>query len=248
MTVGQNLFTSAMLDPSQAVPSGLSDPQGRPAGRRFSVYRNNVAVSLTEAAITAFPIITKLVGEEFFRGMAGVYLRQYPPTSPLMMFYGQSFPEFLESFEPVQNLGYLPDIARLELALRESYHAADSTPIEPDQLQALAADELMAAGMTLAPSVRLVVSKWPIYSIWQANVQTDAPAPQMRAEAVLITRPEYDPIPVLLGPAADHFVAALMQGHSFAQAIEAAGDGFDLTHTLGQLLAGGAITKINRGD
>ncbi len=49
MTVTQDQFTAAVLDPSASVPATLIGPDGGPAARRFDVYRNNVAVSLTEA-------------------------------------------------------------------------------------------------------------------------------------------------------------------------------------------------------
>ena len=65
MTVGQESFTEALLTPEHPVPDGLIDPAGRPAGKRFDVYRNNVAVSLTGALETAFPVIRKLVGDVF---------------------------------------------------------------------------------------------------------------------------------------------------------------------------------------
>ena len=51
MTVSQLDFRTAMLDAAVDVPDGLIDANGNPAGQRFSVYRNNVAVSLTEALI-----------------------------------------------------------------------------------------------------------------------------------------------------------------------------------------------------
>ena len=75
MSVGQTDFQAALLDADLPVPPGLSDGQGNAAGKRFAVYRNNVAVSLTEALITAFPSIYTLVGDQFFRAMAGSFLR-----------------------------------------------------------------------------------------------------------------------------------------------------------------------------
>ncbi len=156
------------------------------------------------------------------------------------------FPAFLEAFQPVQNIGYLPDVARLERALRQSYHAADAASIDPAVLQAMTPDRLMASRLQLAPAVRLVRSQWPVYAIWLANTAIDAPKPQMKAEDVLVTRPSFDPKPQVLGPGAGAFIAATGKGETFAAAIEAAGENFDLTALLGQLLAGGAITGYFR--
>ena len=55
-------FARALLDPGQDRPAGLTGPGGAPAGRRFDVYRNNVAVSLTEALGQGFPVVKRLVG------------------------------------------------------------------------------------------------------------------------------------------------------------------------------------------
>lgn len=247
MSVGQSEFTQAILDPDLAVPPGLTDPQGRPAGKRFSVYRNNVAVSLTEALETAYPVVRKLVGEEFFRAMAGVYLRQHPPTSAVMMYYGARLPAFLENFEPVRSIGYLPDMARLERALRQSYHAADAAPIDPAILQTMPPDRLMAARLRLAPTVRLIRSTWPIHAVWLANTTSGAPKPEMVAEDVLVTRPGFDPKPQRLGAGAGNFVEMISGDETFGAAIEQAGEDFDLAALLGLLLAGGAITDISEG-
>lgn len=244
-SVDQALFTQAVLDPELAVPEGLTDPQGRTDAKRFAVYRNNVAVSLTEALETAFPVIRKLVGDEFFKAMAGVFLRQHPPSSALMMFYGAEMPAFLAGFEPARHLGYLADVARLELALRRAYHAADAAPIDPAALQSLAPERLMQARLHLAPAVQLIRSPWPIHAIWLANTTDDAPKPQMLAQDVLVTRPEFDPQPNALPTGGGAFVAALMDGARFSEALAAAGAGFDLTEMLGILLTGAAITKID---
>lgn len=247
MNTGQNKFAAALLDPDSSVPAGLSDPEGRPAGSRFSVYRNNVAVSLTEALQTAFPVVRKLVGDEFFDAMAGVYLRAHPPKSPLLMFYGADMPEFLAGFEPVAHLGYLPDVARLEFALRQSYHAADAAPIDPQVLQSLPTDQLMTSTLHLAPSARLLQSDWPVHALWLANTQDNAPEVQMEAQDVLVARPEFDPDPMLLGTGAGSFVEALGKGRTFGEALRSAGKGFDLAAALAILLTGGVITKLSKG-
>lgn len=240
----ETTFTQALLDPDLAPPEDLVDANGRPAGRRFSVYRNNVAGSLTEALAQGFPVLQKLVGEEYFTALAGVFLRQFPPTSRLMMFYGDEMPDFLAGFPPLANLPYLPDVARLEIALREAYHAADTPAIAAETLATMLPERFMAARLHLAPAVRVVASDYPVWSIWQANTNGGAP-PKMRPEATLVLRPDYDAAPHLLPPNGALFIAALQAKKSVEHALELATDGFDINAMLGLLINGGAITGIS---
>lgn len=247
MTVKQSDFRNAIFDAGLPVPEGLCNPDGAPAAKRFSVYRNNVAVSLSEALEVTFPVIRTLVGDEFFKAMAGVFLRQHPPNSPVLMFYGAEMPAFLDSFQPVEHLGYLPDVARIELALCRSYHAADAPPIDPKTLQDVAPDALLSARLQLAPSVHLIRSNWPAASLFHANSTPNTPPPVMQAEDVLITRSEFDPKVIALPAGGGAFVEALLIGTPLGEALKAAtissGD-FDFTTVLGLLLTGGAIIKI----
>lgn len=250
MSVKQSDFVKAIFDAEMPVPEGLCNPEGAPAGKRFSVYRNNVAVSLSEALEVTFPVIRTLVGDEFFKAMAGVFLRQHSPTSPVLMFYGAQMPAFLDSFQPVEHLGYLPDVARVELALCRSYHATDTPPIDPQSLQEIATDELLASCLHLAPSVCLIRSKWPVASIVQAHSTSDAPSPKMQPEDVLVIRPEFDPEVIALPPGGGAFIETLQNhaplGAALKTATIASGD-FDLTEVFGLLLKGGAIIKITEG-
>lgn len=245
---GQDNFATALLDPAQPVPDGLRDPQGRPAGKRFDVYRNNVAVSLTEALETGFPIIRKLLGDAFFKAMAGVHLRQHPPRSPVMQEYGQDMPAFLETFPPVAHLPYLPDVARLELALRRAYHASDASALDPAAIAALPDNRLMAARFGLSPAAHILRSAYPVHGIWQANTQPDAPKPAWHKETVLISRPGFDPMVDLLTPAQDVFLTCLLERAPLAAALDRANrldPEFDLSSFLALLFARGVLVSVN---
>lgn len=247
MTVAQDIFGRALLDPAQPVPDGLSDGAARPAGRRFNVYRNNVAVSLTEAMHQAFPVIAKLLGDANMDGLAGLFLRAHPPRSPLMMHYGEDLPQFLAELPQLAHLPYLPDIARLELALRRSYHAADAPALDPEVLGRIPAEDLSRMQVALAPAAELVRSPWPIFDIWRFNTEDGAPKPRAVAQDVLITRPEYDALPHLLPVGGADWISALALGQSFGDAHDtalAAEPGFDLGATLAVLLQGGAIVGL----
>ena len=246
--MSQAAFTQALLDPEQPEPTGLSDGFGAPAGRRFSVYRNNVTVALIDAMAAGFPAVVKLLGEENFRNIAREYARAHPPQSPLMMLYGADFATFLEGVQPLKRYGYLPDVARLEYALRESYHAADAAPVAPDKLAELPPETLAQARLTLAPALRLLRSPWPVLSIWRYNIQDGAPKPQAAGEDILVTRREFDPSPHLLGPGAADFITACQQGAPLGEAAATAGDALDLGTVLGLLLESGSIIEVTHQD
>src|SRR5690606_31278590 len=112
----QDTFSAALLDPARPVPDALVSHSAGIPERRFAVYRNNVTVGLINALATRFPAVQRIVGEEFFRDMARVYVRAHPPRSRLLMEYGDDFADFVAGFGPVAELEYLADVARLEAA------------------------------------------------------------------------------------------------------------------------------------
>jgi hypothetical protein len=250
MSVTQTEFHDALLDGARAAPEGLTDARGRPAGRRFDVYRNNVALSLIEALELGFPAVARLVGADRFRQLAGSFLRQHPPDTPMMMQYGAAFPDFLAQVAALRRYGYLPDVARLEQALRTAYHAADAAPADAGVLETLSPDALLATRLHLAPAVRLVRSAWPIHAIWTHQME-DGPRPRPGGQTVLITRPDYDPQMSAVDDGTAAFVAALTEGATLGDAHDraaAAAPDFDLSGALALLLSTHAISRIDTGD
>ena len=239
----QSSFAAALLNPDLPIPEGVVDPEGRPAPKRFNIYRNNVTQGLGKSLEAGFPTVMALVGADFFRAMALEFLRANPPKGRIMMLYGAEFAGFISEFEPAKTLGYLADVARLDQAIRESYHAADAEAVSPETLAGLPEARLLAARLVLAPSLRLVRSRWPIVSIRAAALQA-APAPHMRAEDVLIARPDFDPMPHILPLGAAGFIAALMAGARLIEALADAPQDFDLTAVLSLLIVSKAIVGV----
>lgn len=236
-------FARALLNPEAALPDGLCGPDGLPDPRRFQVYRNNVAASLSRALEAAFPVLRQLVGAEFFAALALAFQQKHPPRQRQLMLYGAEMPAFLADFAPVAHLGYLPDIARLEQAIRESYHSADSHPLPAERLATLTEAELLSARISLQPAMRLLASDWPVLSIWLAH-SGNGPAPVMRPEEVAILRPVFDPVPCLLPKGGATFLRRLQQGQSLGAALEEVPEGFDLSAMLSILLQHNALTEI----
>ncbi|WP_135503688.1 putative DNA-binding domain-containing protein [Roseovarius aestuariivivens] len=248
MSVRQDSFRAAVLDPLAAVPEGLKDGQGRPAGRRFSVYRNNVVAGLITAIETSFPATAKLLGPEEFLSVASLYVRKFPPDTPMMMYYGASFPAFLQQQMRLDHLPQVADLARLEQTRREAYHASDAAPADPGELAGLAPEALANMRFDLAPALRLLRSDWPVHAIWAFHMTDDAPPPGQEAQNVLITRPAFDPEMAVIDTPTCAFLSALQSGATLAEAESAADAPFDLTAALGLLLQGQAIHQIIPGD
>lgn len=241
--MSQSIFAAALLDPTLPVPRDLTGPDAMPVPARFAVYRNTVAVGLTEALRQGFPVVRKLVGDDFFTGVAGIFLRMHPPRSRIMMLYGADFASFLASFPPAADLPYLPDVARLEQAIRESYHAADAAPVTSEALTTLPDAQLLQSRLTLAPALRLVRSSWPIHAIWTANTTGSGTIPH-QPQDVVITRPHYDPSPMPISPSDGTFIAGLLAGKTLTEAVSAAGPGLNLTALLTLLVQSNAIVGV----
>ena len=240
----QSEFQNALLDADLPAPQGLHDGHGRPAARRFDVYRNNVAASLTNALETAFPATSRLLGPENFRTVAGRFLRLSPPDSPLMMHYGTGFADFLAGVDGLASMGYLPDIARLEQALRRAYHAADHLPLAPDALARTAPEALPQLRFTFAPSVHLLISDWPVLDIYRYALSPEAPKPRAQAQAILLARNDFDPVPHLLPHQSGPLIHALMTGETLGNALAASPD-CDLSAVLSLLLSANAVASLN---
>jgi len=241
-------FAQALLSRQAREPSNLKHWRDAETSHRFGIYRNNFSHSLIEALQDIFPVCCALTGADFFRAMARDYVYQSPPSSPVLVHYGEHFAHFIEGFGPARALPYLADIARLERLWLSSYHSADSQPMSVEQLAALLQqpEQLQQARLKLAPACQWLVSDFAALSIWQAH----QPGSDIRLgeltlnsrEVVLLTRPALEVQLQLIEADAAVFLSRVRQGQLFADAMVELE--FDLVSLLQILLQQGALTGL----
>ena len=246
-------FTPALLDPERAPPEIVSGPNGKAAHKRYNIYRNNVTVSLVNALAATFPATRRIAGADFFRAMARFHVRATPPASPLLFEYGHGFPDFIERFEYAQSMPWLADVARIERAWLDAYHASDEAPLAPQALASIPPENLADAIFTPHPATRIVRSRFPAVSIFAAN-RNDSPVSRIEAtepEDALVTRPGLEVIVRHLPPGGAAFLSSLIAGETFGAAAAAAFADcpqFDLSASIAGMLEAGAFTAANHGE
>jgi hypothetical protein len=240
-------FTPALLDPDRLTPAGVAGPNGKAANKRYNVYRNNVTVSLINALAATFPATLRITGTDFFRAMARFHVRATPPTSPLLFEYGREFPDFIESYEYARSMPWLADVARIERAWLDAYHAADLEPLAASVLASIAPDRLADVVLIPHTAMRIVRSRFPALTIFSAN-RSKGPVGRIEVagpEDALVTRPSLEVVVRRLPPGGAAFLTRLMAGEPLGVAAAAAltdSPAFDLSGNIAGMLEAGAFT------
>ena len=246
-------FSPALLDPQSELPTVVSGPNQKMAFKRYNVYRNNVTVSLIDALAAIFPATQRITGVEFFRAMARFHVRATPPTSPLLFEYGRDFPGFIERYEYAQSMPWLADVARLERAWLDAYHAVDRETLTSEALASIPSDRLAAAIFVPHPATRIFRSDFAAVSIFVAN-RTEAPVGPIEASApedALITRPGLDVVVRRLPEGGAIFLTHLLLGETLGEAAAAAFEAsalFDLSANIAGMVEAGAFTATQYGE
>jgi hypothetical protein len=219
-----------------------------PADRLFQVYRNNFWIATEDALSGIYCVVKQLVGNPFFTLLVDHFLRSYPPRFGNMLQLGSDLPVFLCDFKLTESLPYLADIARLEWAYHQVFHAADTRPFNTQTLAAIPVKNIPQLYFELSPSSRLVHSPFPIFEIWRVN-QSDFEGDQSvdldtGGASVLLTRPGLVVELQKLEPVDARFLQCLTSGNNLDKATQAAlkcSKDFDLEQALARYLLTGIL-------
>lgn len=241
-------------DPAGALAL-LRPTPGLDAARRLQLYRNNLFESLTAALGAVYPVVQQLVGEDFFRALAGHFIPAFPSRSGNLHDFGAELPAFLRGFEPAATLPWLGDVAALEWAIHAVYHEAPLPALALPALAALDAHAQAALRLRLQPCARLLASSYPVLQLWQAH----QPHTEVMLEAVdwrqgtrvLVAQHALEVAFCPLADGEDAWLRALDDGQPLAQACARALEadpGFDLPTVLLRHLQLQTFRALDQGD
>lgn len=243
----QDEFARALVVEPARAGAAVAGLVAQPA---FAVYRNTVMKGCIDALQLNFPAVARLVGVEWFRAAAAVFVAGELPREPSLLAYGDSLPEFLSRFAPAADLPYLPDVARLDRLWAEAHAAADGPALDRAALASVDPEALGDAILRLHPAARWA---WfpdsPIYSIWRRNREKSADESEIawRGEGALLTRPLDAVRWIAIDAAACRFLDACASGRPVAQALDAAleaDENANLVRLASTLLDAGAFGRL----
>jgi hypothetical protein len=235
----QAAFAQGLRQPAQPL---LAD--GAPDfAERFDAYRNNAWQFFAAALEQTYPVLQRRVGAEFFRQLAREYRSAHPSRRGDLHWVGAEFPAWLDSRMADSGYAWLADLARLEWAVSESVVAAAAPVADLAALHSASPDALADLRLVLHPSVRFVTSPFPVWSIWQANQQDEAPPVDLAqgGEHCIIACVEDRPVAYRLEAADYQLLARLGRGDSLGEALDASDTGPEV---LGRVLGWAFVEQL----
>jgi hypothetical protein len=223
---------------------------------RIRIYRNNLHQGFCKALALEFPVIQRLVGQDYFRQLALKFQANHPSCSGNLHHIGQRFPQFLSGLLGATRYAYLSDVAELEWAYLVAMGAPDATPVDPSALLKFSPENFAELRFTLHPGCRLLRSAYPVLRIWQVNQSESADTEiidlDSGPEQILVRRTAEDVELLSLAQGDFTLLNALANEATLGDAFDAACGadlGFNIGEALSRAVTLGVLTqpRISRG-
>lgn len=206
---------SHLIDNAQAVENKV-DLQ-----KRLAIYKNNMYFSLIEALCKMYPVVMRLVGENYFKKISRQFVQENPPLNPDISQYGESFPIFIAAHRGCQDLNYLPDVARLEWLCQRAFNAGDDAVLRPESLAEIDQEKLLNLKFKLHASACILFSEYPVDVIWHENLQVKVDEIKLNCgqmSHLLIYRKDYSVQVVNLKPKIYQLLRCFKEGKTIEHA------------------------------
>jgi len=195
--------------------SSIRLPQGADAETRLDIHRHGYPARIAEALEESFPAIATILGGESFNSLARDYIAGIRQEPLNLNSIGAGLPAFLTRSELTRSLPFLPDLAGLEWAIIECFHAERHPPFDMSVCSDWGLDEWSEAKIEFQPATCLLRSAWPIRELRDAREversEIDIDLVD-RPDRVLIHRVEFDVVTESLDDADALIFESLAQG------------------------------------
>ena len=131
--------------------------------KRFTIYRNNLWLGLSNTLEAIYPVTLQMLGDTAFKAFAHSYIVQNRMTSGNRDTYGAGLDALLSVHPETQALAFLADVARLEWGVHSAHHAPSP--------QTLGFEDLVTqVSIGLNPAVQLIPQSCNGWDIYQAHL------------------------------------------------------------------------------
>ncbi len=191
---------------------------------RLDVYNGGYLTRLVEAMTSDFPGVLHALGDDGFRDLVRDYVTRHPSRHQNLIFLGSRLPDFIAGRKHLPHRAFLRDLARLEVAMNEAFHAPAFAPFDVSTLQALAPEDWSGAVFCGNPSLHLVETTYPVNRYLQAVFDEREPEIPARSRSrVAVYRKDFRVWRAGLGAEAFATLAALLRSVPFGEALRFAG-------------------------
>lgn len=224
-------------------------PRTQTPARGLAAYRANAHASAERALQAAYPVLAQLVGDGDFAYLARDFWQRQPPAYGDLAQWGATLPAFLANSQQLRDTPYLADVAHIEWALHTCAGAADRSA-DTASFALLTQHPAEQLVFMLAPGAQVISSAYPAASIVLAHLSqgTMAQAAQLLRAGVggtaLVWRQGFAPRLCELPVAQRSFTQAVCQGHTVAQALDAAAVAFDFSAWLNAQVHAGLVLGL----
>lgn len=170
-----------------------------------------------EALARGYPTVAAIMGRTPFLDLAAEF-------AALTELGDAQFPDWIDQHRTGQILPYLSGVAAIDRLRREAESTTADSAVAPVVAAALSVGEWMQSRARLDAATRFGWFSVPAPSIWLAHFDAALvdPAPEWRAEGILITRPGGTLRARRIGPAEHRILAGLRIGEAVDVAVSAA--------------------------
>lgn len=236
---GQARFIAVLQQGPSAFPEGLFADTPDRALLGLRAHANTISHARLIALEETYPRTREHLGEARFNAVSRNFIERPDVRRRKLMGLGEGLADYLA--DQVHDAAAV-DLARIEWAWLQSYHAAETEALELADLAGLDEQGLLDLGLALHPAARLIEAQTPLAPLMPELAESAAP--DMRH--LLITRPAAE---VLLHPMAALCAELLTQaqfpvtmGNLMAAAIERAGEAEALP-AIFALVGAGALVR-----
>ena len=141
------------------------------AAERVGIYADAYFFRLLDCLGEEFPATLAVLGPDNFAALVKGYLLVYPPAEPSILYAGRYLADFLSNHPFAERWPFIAELARLERAVLDVFHAADAPVLGVEALRAVPPEEWPALKLRTHPAVKIVHTEWRLGDVLQAVEQ-----------------------------------------------------------------------------